>query len=112
MRSAPNKKPRRGRGSDSGCARRLAADLASGLPDIYVAMREFYPLMPDKVGLLGFDNTEWAGVASPSVSIVVQPAYEEGRSAAQMLIDLIDEKDNIDNHQVLSCSTQWGTTTL
>lgn len=75
-------------------------------------MPAYWTQPPDKVGLLGFDNTEWAGVASPSVSIVVQPAYEEGRSAAQMLIDLIDEKDDIDNHQVLSCSTQWGTTTL
>lgn len=81
------------------------------LPDVYRAMREFYPLMPDAVGLLGFDNTEWAGVASPSVSVVVQPAQQEGQQAARILIDLIDEAHQVDPHQVLSCSVQWGATT-
>lgn len=81
------------------------------LPDIYRAMREFYPLMPDRVGLLGFDNTEWASVASPAVSVVVQPAFEEGQQAARILLDLIGETGEIDPHQVLSCHTQWGDTT-
>lgn len=80
------------------------------LPDVYRAM-QFYPLMPDAVGLLGFDNTEWAGVASPSVSVVVQPAQQEGQQAARILIDLIDEAHQVDPHQVLSCSVQWGATT-
>ncbi|AEB07769.1 transcriptional regulator, LacI family [Coriobacterium glomerans PW2] len=82
------------------------------LPDIYVAMREFYPLMPDRVGLLGFDNTDWASVASPSVSVVVQPAQQEGAQACKILLDLIAHAGKIDPHQVLSCRTQWGTSTL
>lgn len=78
------------------------------LPDIYIAMREFYPLMPATVGLLGFDNTEWAGVANPAPAIIVQPALEEGRQAARLLIDLIEGGNEVERHQVLSCSTQWG----
>ena len=82
------------------------------LPDVYVAMREFYPLMPEHVGLLGFDNTEWAGVASPSVSVVTQPAFDEGAQACKILLDLIQNKNDIDPHQVLDCHVQWGATTL
>ena len=82
------------------------------LPDVYVAMREFYPMMPDKVGLLGFDNAEWVGVASPSVSVVMQPALEEGRQACRLLLDLIAGDATVDPHQVLSCDVQWGATTL
>ncbi len=82
------------------------------LPDIYRSCRDFYPLMPGRVGLLGFDNTEWAEVASPSVSVVVQPAREEGASAARILLDAIAEKGETDPHQVLGCRVQWGDTTL
>ena len=82
------------------------------LPDVYVAMREYYPMMPDKVGLLGFDNAEWVGVASPSVSVVMQPALEEGAEACRILLDLIAGKGDVDPHQVLSCDVQWGATTL
>lgn len=82
------------------------------LPDIYIAMREFYPLMPTTAGLLGFDNTEWAGVANPAPVIIVQPALEEGRQAARLLIDLIEGGNDIERHQVLSCSTQWRPTAV
>lgn len=82
------------------------------LPDIYIAMREFYPLMPSTVELLGFDNTEWAGVANPAPAIIVQPAPEEGRQAARLLIDLIEGGNDIERHQVLSCSTQWRPTAV
>ncbi len=82
------------------------------LPDVYVAMREFYPLMPTHVGLLGFDNTEWASVASPSVSVVTQPAFEEGAEACRILLDLIQNKGDVNPHQVLDCHVQWGATTM
>ncbi len=81
------------------------------LPDVYVAMRDFYPRMPHEIGLLGFDNTDWASVASPSVSVVAQPAFEEGVQAAKILLDLIGGKGEIDPHQILPCKVQWGAST-
>ena len=82
------------------------------LPEIYKCCRDYYGLMPDRVGLLGFDNTEWASVASPAVSVVVQPAREEGTTAARILLDAIAEKGEANPHQVLDCRVQWGDTTL
>jgi DNA-binding LacI/PurR family transcriptional regulator len=82
------------------------------LPKIYATMHDFYPLMPETVGLLGFDNLEWAELASPSISVIAQPAYEEGQQAARILLDLIEGKGSIDPHQVLNCNIKWGTSTL
>lgn len=82
------------------------------LPDVYMAMREFYPLMPDKVGLVGFDNFEWTGVASPSVTSIEQPAFEEGREAARILIELISGSEDTAIHQELGCDIRWRATTM
>lgn len=81
------------------------------LPDVYVAMRPFYGLMPQSVGLLGFDNPDWAAVASPAVSCIEQPAVEEGRAAARILLDLIAGNDAEEHRQVLDCSVVWRDTT-
>ena len=43
--------------------------------------------MPDTIGLIGFDNTEWTNFSSPTVTTIVQPAYDEGYQAALILID-------------------------
>lgn len=81
------------------------------LPDIYVAMRDFYPLMPHTVGLLGFDNFDWAGVAYPSVSSIEQPALDEGREACRILLDLIEGGGSEKAHKVLNCNVRWRGTT-
>lgn len=75
-------------------------------------MREFYPLMPNKVGLVGFDNYEWTGVASPSVTCIEQPAFEEGREAARMLLDLLEDNEKKSVHQELDCNVRWRSTTM
>lgn len=82
------------------------------LPDIYVAMREFYPLMPKAVGLIGFDNFDWAGVAFPSVSSIEQPAFEEGREACRILLDLMASNSDENVHKVLNCDVRWRGTTM
>lgn len=81
------------------------------LPEVYRAMSEFYPLMPEKVGLIGFDNTEWSSLASPSVTTIVQPAFEEGQQACRILLDLINGSGELDPHQVLDCAIDWGAST-
>ena len=64
-----------------------------------------YP-MP-QVGLVGFDNTEWTTLASPTVTTIVQPAFEEGQQATRILIDRIENSNKEDKQQVLNCYIQW-----
>ena len=82
------------------------------LPEIYKACAPFYPLMPHHFGLIGFDNADWADVASPSVSVVLQPALEEGEEAAKILMGLISDANETGRQVVLDCHVQWGTSTL
>lgn len=80
------------------------------LPTIYDAINPFFNKMP-YLGLLGFDNAEWVNVASPAVSTIEQPAYDEGEQACKLLIDQIKKKET-ENHQVLPCKITWRDTTL
>lgn len=67
--------------------------------------------MPD-LGLMGFDNMEWVNFSSPSVTTIVQPAFEEGLEAAKIVIDQIEGKDEVPGQQMLDCYVNWNESTL
>jgi DNA-binding LacI/PurR family transcriptional regulator len=48
--------------------------------------------VPEDVALVGFDNLEIGSYASPPLTTVDQPFYEQGRRAAEMVLDLIRHK--------------------
>ncbi len=77
------------------------------LDKTYLALREYYDLIPDHLGLIGFDSLEWSELAVPSISTIVQPAYEEGKASASILIDLIEGKHETAPNQILSCYTNY-----
>lgn len=81
------------------------------LPRVYQAMKEYRNLIPQTIGLLGIDNTEWCSLASPSVTTIVQPAYEEGTQAAKILIDALEERNQEPPNQILTCSVNWKDST-
>ncbi|MBF8192537.1 LacI family DNA-binding transcriptional regulator [Nonomuraea sp. K274] len=46
--------------------------------------------IPDRVGVIGFDDIPWARLFRPGLSTVRQPTYELGRAAARLLVDRIE----------------------
>lgn len=80
------------------------------LPLVFQAMKKLNLPMP-QVGLLGFDNTDWTNLSSPSVSTIVQPAFNEGLKATEMLIDQIEQKNKEKKQQVLDCTYNWQEST-
>jgi DNA-binding LacI/PurR family transcriptional regulator len=48
--------------------------------------------VPKDVSLIGFDDSTWASVVDPPLTVVAQQAYELGRIAAQMILDTIEGK--------------------
>lgn len=48
--------------------------------------------IPEDIALMGFTNTHLAGVLNPPLSALVQPGFEIGKIAMEMLIDLIESK--------------------
>jgi LacI family transcriptional regulator len=41
--------------------------------------------VPDDVAVAGFDDTPWATLIQPSLTVVAQPTYDIGRTAAELL---------------------------
>lgn len=81
------------------------------LPKVYVALKNYRNLIPKTIGLLGFDNLEWTNFSSPTVTTIAQPAYEEGKKAAAILIDAIEDVHDEMPNQILECSVNWSEST-
>lgn len=82
-----------------------------GLPKVFLALKSYRQVIPDKIGLLGFDNIEWTEFSCPTVSTIVQPAYEEGIKAARILIDTIEGCNEEAPNQILKCHVNYNEST-
>ena len=47
--------------------------------------------MPDDIGLAGFDNNDWTTLPAVDVTVVEQPTYDIGRTAAELLLQRLNE---------------------
>lgn len=83
------------------------------LPQVFGALQPLHSKMPQKFGLLGFDNAEWAGVSSPSVSTILQPDFQEGKAAATILCNIIRQVEGQNTTVTMPCHMVWrGSTAL
>lgn len=73
------------------------------LPKVFNAVAPLHSEIPEALGILGFDNEEWVDYSVPSVSTIVQPAFQEGATAAALLIDNIRRKPDIPANATLDC---------
>lgn len=55
--------------------------------------------VPDDVQIIGFDDIPLSTLLTPSLTTIRQPAYDMGRAAAGLLIQLI-ENENVDNKTI------------
>ncbi|SCY02457.1 transcriptional regulator, LacI family [Paenibacillus polysaccharolyticus] len=55
--------------------------------------------VPIDVQVIGFDDIPMSGLLSPALSTIRQPAYEMGREAAGLLIQLV-EQNNMENKNI------------
>ncbi len=63
-------------------------------------LRERGLIMSRDVGVITFDDTPWAPLITPPMSVVEQPAYEIGAQAARMLIERLQGGANIPSRKV------------
>ena len=50
---------------------------------------------PDDISLISFDDHDWAPFFSPPLTVVRQPTYQLGQTAAQLLMRLINGEEII-----------------
>jgi LacI family transcriptional regulator, fructose operon transcriptional repressor len=53
------------------------------------AIRERNLTIPDDVALVSFDETTWASLVQPPITLIAQPTYEIGRTATELLLQRI-----------------------
>jgi LacI family fructose operon transcriptional repressor len=55
------------------------------------ALREAHLAIPDEMAFVTFDDTPWAKLVEPPVTVIRQPTYEIGKTATELLLDRIKE---------------------
>jgi LacI family fructose operon transcriptional repressor len=55
------------------------------------ALRERQLAIPDDVALAGFDDTTWASLVQPAITVMAQPTDEIGRTATELLLQRLVE---------------------
>ena len=62
-----------------------------------LAIKEKGLTIPDDIGIVCFDDSDWALILEPSITVIRQPVYQLGSTAAELLIKKIeDEEKNLD----------------
>jgi len=57
--------------------------------------------IPGQVAVMGFDDIELSAYIIPSLTTIRQPIYELGKSSARMLLDIISDNEQVENHRIL-----------
>ncbi len=55
------------------------------------ALRERNLSIPEDVALVTFDETAWTSLVQPAITLIAQPTYEIGKTAAELLLQRIAE---------------------
>ena len=53
------------------------------------AIRERNLSIPDDIALVTFDETTWSSLVQPALTLIAQPTYEIGKTAAELLMQRI-----------------------
>jgi LacI family transcriptional regulator len=70
------------------------------------ALRERGLRCPEDVALIGFDDTDWASIFTPPLTVVQQPTREIGRAAAGLLHKLMSDKGSSEQSARLTFPAQ------
>ena len=63
-----------------------------------LAIKEKGLTIPEDIGIVCFDDSDWALILDPSITVIRQPVYQLGSTAAELLINKIeDEEKNFDH---------------
>lgn len=57
--------------------------------------------IPDDIAIIGFSNNKITGLIDPPLTTVDQPSFEMGRKAAEMLINVLEDKTSVAKALVL-----------
>lgn len=59
------------------------------------AIKESGLKVPDDIGVMGFDNIEISAIFEPRLTTISQPRYDLGKITADLILQMIETKENI-----------------
>ncbi len=65
------------------------------------AIRERDLSIPDQIALVTFDETTWASLVQPPLTLIVQPTYEIGKTATDLLLQRIADPNRSTRQVIL-----------
>jgi DNA-binding LacI/PurR family transcriptional regulator len=68
--------------------------------------------IPKDIEIIGFDDIPLANLISPTLSTVKQPIFDKGYTAAETLLDLLDNQNNRNQHIILPTALVLRESTL
>ena len=73
-----------------------------------IAIKEMGLRIPDDISIICFDDSDWASILEPSITVIRQPVYQLGSTAAEMLIKKIEDEEKESDHKptVVTLSTE------
>ncbi|MGL5415475.1 MAG: LacI family DNA-binding transcriptional regulator [Clostridium sp.] len=80
------------------------------LKKVFDSIKEYNSELFKKIGLIGYDNWDWTEYATPAVTNIEQPTYEEGRYAAELLIDELSGEKN-KKAKIFKSKVNWNEST-
>lgn len=67
-----------------------------------ITIKEMGIKIPDDIGIVGFDDSEWAMILDPPITVISQPVYSLGSTSAERLIKKINgEEMGLDNKPII-----------
>ena len=70
-----------------------------------IAINEQGIQIPDELSIIGFDNLQLSQVVRPKLTIVTQPLAEIGSTAAEILLDMLENRNNPRENKVATLDT-------
>lgn len=62
-----------------------------------IVIKEMGLAIPEDIGIVCFDDSDWALILEPPITVIRQPVYQLGSTAAELLIKKIEgDKDSLD----------------
>jgi LacI family transcriptional regulator, fructose operon transcriptional repressor len=65
------------------------------------AIRERNLTIPDDIALVTFDETTWAALVQPAITLIAQPTYEIGKTATELLLQRIADPNRSTRQVIL-----------
>ena len=72
----------------------------------FAGLKRRHIRIPEQVSFIGFSNLSVAELLDPSMTTVFQPAFDMGRTAANLLLDLIEKKTKMQPFETVQLQTE------